>query len=36
MQKHYTVFVASVTPAARQAFQPKLDPTEHSAWRCAR
>ena len=31
-QKHYTVFVATVPPAARAAFTPVLN-DEHSAWR---
>ena len=33
-QKHYTVFVAAVPPAARAAFTPALN-EEHSAWRWA-
>lgn len=31
-QKHYTVFVAAMTPEAKAAFVPRLN-KEHSAWR---
>lgn len=30
-QKHYTVFLATLTPEAKAAYQPTLN-EEHSAW----
>jgi hypothetical protein len=30
-QKHYTVFLAAMTPEAKAAYKPKLN-EEHSAW----
>jgi hypothetical protein len=30
-QKHYTVYLAAVTPEAKAAYKPKLN-EEHSAW----